>query len=347
MTFDERYMRRALQLAALGAGHVSPNPMVGAVIVGPDGDIIGEGWHRQWGQGHAEVNAVASVRRPELLEESTMYVTLEPCSHWGKTPPCARLIIERGIPRVVVGATDPFPAVSGRGIAMLREAGVEVVSGVLAEESRRLNARFITAHTQHRPFVLLKWAQSADGYMDRRREPGQGAARLSSPLTSLLMHRLRSMMDGILVGSGTALADDPHLDARLWPGGRSPRPVLLDRRQRVPASARLMQRDPIVVNADMPMADMLHMLYEEYGLTSLMVEGGSRVLASFMNSGLWDAARVEVAPEIFGAEGTAPAPAPGREPMACRMVDSRNIFYYSNNPLVEKSSLLTYGEEER
>lgn len=340
MTFDVRYMRRALQLAALGAGHVSPNPMVGAVIVGPDGDIIGEGWHRQWGSAHAEVNAVASVRRPELLPESTMYVTLEPCSHWGKTPPCARLIIERRIPRVVVGAPDPFPAVSGRGIAMLREAGVEVAVGVLADESRSLNARFITAHTQHRPFVLLKWAQSADGFMDRSRGSGQAAARLSTPLTSVLMHRLRGMMDGLLVGSGTALADNPRLDARLWPGGRSPRPVLLNRRHRVPASARLMQRDPIVVDADMPLAEVLAMLYEEHGLTSLMVEGGSRVLASFVGSGLWDAARVEVAPERFGAEGTAPAPVLAKLPSASHIVDGRTLYYYCNNPL------LRYGKKD-
>ena len=197
---DEAYMRRALELAALGEAHASPNPMVGAVIVAPDGRIIGEGWHRRCGGPHAEVNAVASVANPDEL----------------RTPPCAKLIIDKQIPRVVVAASDPFPAVSGRGIAMLREAGVEVRTGVLAEESRRLNARFITAHTEQRPFVVLKWAQSADGSMARRREsPEAEAARLSSPLTRLLMHRLRSRCDAILAGSGTVLADNPVLDARL------------------------------------------------------------------------------------------------------------------------------------
>ena len=185
MTVDERYMRRALQLAARGMGNTSPNPMVGAMIVAPDGRIIGEGYHRRCGEGHAEVNAVASVTAADLplLPESTMYVTLEPCSHYGKTPPCARLIIDRGIRRVVVGAADPFPEVSGRGIAMLREAGVEVTEGVLADESRRLNCRFMTAHSQGRPWVTLKWAQSADRYIDSDRPDGR-PERFSTPLTS-------------------------------------------------------------------------------------------------------------------------------------------------------------------
>ncbi|MDE6369794.1 MAG: bifunctional diaminohydroxyphosphoribosylaminopyrimidine deaminase/5-amino-6-(5-phosphoribosylamino)uracil reductase RibD, partial [Muribaculaceae bacterium] len=161
MKVDERYMRRALELAAHGLGNVSPNPMVGAVIVAPDGKIIGEGYHRRYGEGHAEVNAVVSVANHESLRDATMYVTLEPCSHYGKTPPCAKLIIDQHIPRVVVGAGDPNEKVCGRGIAMLREAGVEVVTGVLAEESRRLNAAFMTAHSCHRPFVTLKWAQSS------------------------------------------------------------------------------------------------------------------------------------------------------------------------------------------
>lgn len=336
---DERYMRRALQLAALGAGHTSPNPMVGAVIVGPDGGIIGEGWHRRCGEGHAEVNAIASVRRHELLPHSTMYVTLEPCSHWGKTPPCASLIISRHIPRVVVGASDPFPAVNGRGIAMLREAGTEVVTGVLAQESLRLNARFIIAHTQQRPFVLLKWAQSADGFLDRSRQPGGAAARISTPLTSLLTHRLRAMCDAILAGSGTVLADDPRLDARLWAGGRAPHPVILDRRGRVPRDARIMQRDPVIVRSATDPAELLPVLYREHGITSLMVEGGSRVLASFVDSWLWDAARVEVSPQRFGADGTAPAPVLPVMPARTDIVDGNSILFYSQSPLVDVKNL--------
>jgi len=332
-------MRRALQLAALGRGHTSPNPMVGAVIVAPDGHIIGEGWHRRCGEGHAEVNAIASVADKSALRTATMYVTLEPCSHWGRTPPCAKLIIDCGIPRVAVGASDPFPAVSGRGIAMLREAGVEVHTGLLAEESRRLNARFITAHIQKRPFVVLKWARSTDGFLDRRRIPGEGAARLSSPLTSLLMHRLRAQCDGILVGSGTALADNPRLDARLWPGGKAPRPVLLDRRGRVPATARMLRPDAIIVSDTTVPSELLRRLYSEHGITSLLVEGGSAVLHSFVDAGLWDVARVETAPVIFGADGIAPAPVLKCKAAYVNHVDTHTIEFYSQNPLADVKNL--------
>lgn len=308
MTVDERYMRRALQLAARGMGNTSPNPMVGAVIVAPDGRIIGEGYHRRCGEGHAEVNAVASVTAADLplLPESTMYVTLEPCSHYGKTPPCARLIIDRGIRRVVVGAADPFPEVSGRGIAMLREAGVEVTEGVLADESRRLNRRFMTAHSQGRPWVTLKWAQSADRYIDSDRPDGR-PERFSTPLTSMLTHRLRSLHDAILAGSGTVLADRPRLDTRLWPAGRTPQPVILDRRRRLGPADISTTATPLVLTGCADVADVLGELYRR-GITSVLVEGGREVLQSFIDSGLWDAARVETSPEALGARGAVSAP---------------------------------------
>ena len=304
MTVDPRYMRRALELAAHGQGNTSPNPMVGAVIVDAAGRIIGEGYHRRCGEGHAEVNAVASVRDRAALKNATMYVTLEPCSHYGKTPPCARLIIDSGIPRVVVAAGDPFKAVAGRGIAMLRQAGVEVVEGVMAEESRRLNRRFMTAHEHGRPFITLKWAQSADGFMDCDRADGR-PARFSTPLTSALVHRLRSLHDAILVGSGTALADNPRLDCRLWPG-RSPRPVVLDRRGRVDTSA-LRMSDPIIIKDYDNLSDAMHRLYAQ-GITSVLVEGGAEVLRSFIDAGLWDAARIEIAPARLGEHGRTAAP---------------------------------------
>ena len=307
---DEAYMRRALELAALGEAHASPNPMVGAVIVAPDGRIIGEGWHRRCGGPHAEVNAVASVANPDELRTATMYVTLEPCSHWGRTPPCAKLIIDKQIPRVVVAASDPFPAVSGRGIAMLREAGVEVRTGVLAEESRRLNARFITAHTEQRPFVVLKWAQSADGFMDRRRESPEAEA-----------------------------ARHPLPDARLWPGGDAPRPVVLDRRGRVPADARIHARNPLVLTGDTSPRAVLHTLYAEHGITSLLVEGGPAVLRSFIDAGAWDVARVEVAPERFGADGVAPAPCIPAVPARVDNIDGRRIYFYSKNTQVDVKNL--------
>ena len=219
---DEKYMRRALELARHGELDASPNPMVGAVIVAPDGRIIGEGWHRRHGEGHAEVNAVASVADPSMLRDATMYVTLEPCSHYGKTPPCASLIIEKGIPRVVVGCLDPFEKVSGRGVNMLREAGVEVVTGCMEAECVALNRKFMTAHRLRRPYITLKWAESADGYID---------GHISTPVTSMLVHKLRATHDAILVGSGTVLADRPRLDTRYFVG-RSPLRVILDRRGR-------------------------------------------------------------------------------------------------------------------
>lgn len=331
MRLDERYMRRALELARHGEGNTSPNPMVGAVIVDDDGRIIGEGYHRRCGEGHAEVNAVASVREREALCRSTMYVTLEPCSHYGKTPPCAKLIIDSGIPRVVVGAGDPFREVAGRGVAMLRRAGVEVVTGMLADECRRLNVRFMTAHEQRRPFVTLKWAQSADGFMDCRRDAGEGAARFSTPLTLRLMHRLRSLHDAILVGSGTVVADNPRLDARLWPGGRSPRPVVLDARGRVSAGAAVMSRDPIVVRRETGVAELLRSLYVDEGVTSLLVEGGADTLRRFIGSGLWDVARVETAPFALVETGAVEAPVIGPEALSSSEIVDGNVIRVFEN----------------
>ena len=334
MIIDERYMRRALQLAANGLGHVSPNPMVGAVIVATDGKIIGEGYHRRYGEAHAEVNAVASVADKSMLDDSTMYVTLEPCSHYGKTPPCAELIIERCIPRVVVGAVDPNEKVSGRGIAMLRDAGIEVVTGVMADECCRINAAFMTAHLFHRPFVTLKWAQSADRWLDIKRTPGQPAAAISSPLGRLAVHRLRSLHDAILVGSGTVLADNPLLDTRLW-GGRAPRPVILDRRRRVSTDFRITARNPIVIEHHDGVADILSRLYA-LGITSLLVEGGAEVLNSFIDSGLWDLARIETSSVCFGSQGAVEAPVISGVPFRFFTIGSSTVNLLSNNPLIAR-----------
>ncbi len=305
---DERFMRRAIQLAAQGRGHTSPNPMVGAVIV-CRGRIIGEGFHRRCGQGHAEVNAIASVRAEDrsLLSDSTIYVSLEPCSHYGKTPPCARLLIERGLRRVVVGTLDPFEKVSGRGVAMLREAGIKITVGVLERECRRLNERFITAHTLGRPWIQLKWAQSADGFLATE----SGRCQFSSPLTTVLMHRERAQADAILVGAGTATVDNPSLTTRHWPG-TSPLRVLLDRRLSAASGSRLLSDGlpTVVYNAlkdgtegcvtyvrtDCDDLDaILRDLYRR-GVTSLMVEGGPTVLRQFLDADLWDERRVETSP---------------------------------------------------
>lgn len=277
---DERYMRRALELARHGELDASPNPMVGAVIVAPDGRIIGEGWHRRIGEGHAEVNAVASVADQSMLRDATMYVTLEPCSHYGKTPPCASLIIEKGIPRVVVGCLDPFEKVSGRGVNKLRKAGIEVVTGCLEAECEALNRKFMTAHRLSRPYVTLKWAESADGYID---------GRISTPVTSMLVHKLRATHDAIIVGSGTVLADHPRLDTRHF-AGRSPLRVILDHNGYT--GDKMCYGDTLVYNSHEPLGYMLFCLYKR-GVTSVLVEGGARVHQSFIDAGLWDAIRIE------------------------------------------------------
>lgn len=315
-------MRRALQLARQGAGHTSSNPMVGAVIVSPNGKIIGEGWHRKCGQGHAEVNAVASVNDPSLLKDSTIYVTLEPCSHYGKTPPCAKLIIERGIPRVVVGALDPFVKVSGRGVAMLREAGVEVVVGVLEEECRILNCRFMTAHTTGRPWVQLKWAQTADGFIALPPEAGENPLHMSTPVTMRLMHRQRALCDAIVVGAATARIDDPSLTTRYWPG-KSPLRVVLSRQLSIPDNLKLLndsmptiiynsiknETSGVVEYVKMDTSDPQMWLTDLYrrGITSVMVEGGTDVLQQMIDAGAWDEARIEVSPRRVGQGTEAPS----------------------------------------
>lgn len=318
---DTLFMQRALRLAARGLGNVSPNPMVGAVIV-HKGRILGEGYHRCYGGGHAEVNAFAAVAPEEehLLHESTMYVSLEPCSHFGKTPPCSDLILRKGIPAVVIAAIDPFEKVSGRGVARLREHGVNVRVGLLEAESRSLNARFITARQRKRPFVMLKWAQSTDGFMDYERCDGVDCAfRFSTALGTAMVHRLRSLHDAIAVGSGTVIADKPRLDVRAW-HGKSPRKFVFDRRGRLGEPT-----DSI--------PQCLDRLYEE-GVTSLLVEGGATLLQSFIDEGLWDVARVETASVATSRNGIAPAPELGRQPFRVQTVGKNQIFYYSNNPLV-------------
>lgn len=286
-------MSRALGLASNGELHASPNPMVGAVIVAPDGRIIGEGWHRRCGEGHAEVNAVASVSEADrpLIRQSTMFVTLEPCSHYGKTPPCAKLILDTGIPRVEVATVDPFARVSGRGIAMLREGGVDVSVGLLGDEARRLNSRFFGAHTRRRPWVTLKWAQSADGFIDGRDSESDSPATISTPLTRAAVHRERALNQAILVGSGTVIADSPSLTVRDY-AGDSPRRFVLDRR------ARLSERPGLTILSDPTPEAALSRLYNDFGIISVLIEGGGTMLNSFIATNLWDEARIEVNPSL-------------------------------------------------
>lgn len=316
-------MARCIELAKGGRGYTSPNPMVGAVVV-REGRIIGEGFHRKCGEAHAEVNAIASVRDEALLRDATLYVSLEPCSHYGKTPPCAELIIRKGIPRVVVGCLDPFPAVAGRGVRMLREAGVEVVTGVMEAEARRLNKAFMTLQLKGRPYIILKWARSADGFIDRSRtDASVPPVVLSTAATSREVHRLRSEVAAIMVGTRTALLDNPSLNVRHW-YGRSPVRVVLDRRLEIPASYHLLDGSTptlVFTEREAPERDGVEYIRIDFGssvpgqvlrelaarkIDSLLVEGGARLLRSFLDEGLWDEARVETSPVLLGEGVEAP-----------------------------------------
>ena len=326
-------MSRALQLAANGRGHVSPNPMVGAVVVAPDGRIIGEGWHRRFGGPHAEVNAVNSILPEDecLIHDSTIYVTLEPCSHYGKTPPCAKLLIDKGFKRVVVGAGDPNPKVSGRGIAMIREAGIQVDEHLMEAECWALNQKFMTAHTLHRPWITLKWAQSTDGYMDVNREASSAPWRFSNDLTSQLVHLRRANHDAIAVGANTVLADDPQLNVRHI-DGRDPRPVIFDRHGLLKGvRAKLFERnDLIYVDSAMPLTDVLTELYRNHNITSLLVEGGASLLSNFINENLWDEAFVEVAPECLASQGSVKAPVFCSVPADVEHCGKNQLLHFKN-----------------
>ena len=326
MTSEDRmYIARCLQLARSAAGSTSPNPMVGAVIV-CDGRIIGEGYHIRCGEPHAEVNAIRSVKDAELLSRSTIYVSLEPCSHYGKTPPCADLIISSRIPRVVIATTDNNAMVSGRGIERMRAAGIKVKVGLLEKEAYMLNRHFFTYHGKKRPFVTLKWAQSADGFIDVLRDGGTAQA-ISTTSSSMAVHRLRAMHDAILVGRRTALLDNPTLTVRSW-CGRSPLRLVLDRKGTLPAALRLFDdKQPTVVftesaidgkfgenvvqveldfSSDVVDSIMEYLYANKIG--SLLVEGGAQLLQSFIGKDMWDEIRVETNPSLCLGDGVqAPA----------------------------------------
>ncbi|MBS0011060.1 MAG: bifunctional diaminohydroxyphosphoribosylaminopyrimidine deaminase/5-amino-6-(5-phosphoribosylamino)uracil reductase RibD, partial [Bacteroidales bacterium] len=306
---DLKYMARAIELAALATGNTSPNPLVGAVLV-HKGKIIGEAYHTRAGETHAEVAAIDSVREKKLLREATMYVNLEPCTHYGRTPPCANRIIEDKIPRVVIAAADPSEKVGGRGIGKLREAGVEVITGIMEEESRELNKRFFTYHRKKRPYIILKWAQTADGYLDRLRLNDQrGPNWITGPEERMLVHKWRSQEDAILIGDKTACNDDPSLDVRLW-GGKSPHRFVLSKDADLPGGLKIFKGSPRVViftpavpknkaraeyvgvkSREKAIEELLAYMHG-HEIQSLIIEGGYDVLSQFIDAGLWDEARV-------------------------------------------------------
>ena len=300
-------MNRCLQLAAQSAGNVAPNPMVGAVLV-YENRIIGEGYHMKYGEAHAEVNCVNSVKESdrELIEYATMYVSLEPCAHYGKTPPCADLIIEHKIPEVVIACQDPFERVNGSGIEKLKKAGISVIVGVLEKEAIELNKRFYTFHLSKRPYIILKWAQSLD---QKIAALNFSAVKISNDITNKLVHKWRSEEAAIMVGFNTARFDDPSLTNRLW-DGQNPLRIVLDPQLELTSSLKLFSDGSatVVINRyregeegsiiyrkieeEAPLLPAAMAVLHHLNLTSVLIEGGAKLLQSFINEGVWDEARI-------------------------------------------------------
>jgi len=328
-TVHEKYMQRCLELASLGLGNTAPNPMVGSVIV-CDNKIIGEGYHKKNGEAHAEVDAINSVKDRSLLKKSTIYVSLEPCSHFGKTPPCAILIAELGIPNVIIGTIDTAAHVSGKGLKILRDAGCNVTIGVLENEARELNKRFFTFHEKKRPYIILKWAETNDGFIDKKRENDtQKPAWITNELSKKLVHKWRSEEQAILVGTNTVIADDPELTARCW-DGNSPLRVVLDRNLKLSTDQKVFNdKSETLIIADSYNKDrevrslksnigieyvdysndfhtqLLNVLYKR-NIQSVIVEGGEKVLNSFIKNNYWDEARIFYGRMNFNAGVKAP-----------------------------------------
>jgi diaminohydroxyphosphoribosylaminopyrimidine deaminase/5-amino-6-(5-phosphoribosylamino)uracil reductase len=359
MNTHEAYMRRCIELARLGAGATAPNPMVGAVLVHED-RIIGEGYHQQYGKAHAEPNCLASVKGEDrhLIASSTLYVSLEPCVHFGKTPPCADLIIENKIRKIIIGCRDPFSEVNGKGIEKLKAAGMEVQAGVLETECRELNRRFFTFHTLHRPYVILKWAATLDSIIGHS---SNSRLLISNAHSNRMVHKWRSEEMSVLVGTNTALHDDPELTTRLWPG-KNPARVVIDKELRLPQSARLFHSGaPVIIfnlhrhtlpagisigdlknsgviyyqvrNERGMIGQILHALHQ-LNIQSVLVEGGCQLLQSFIDEGIWDEARVITNEELTAGKGIA---APVLK--AHRLVNQQRLFsdvirQYKKEPLI-------------
>lgn len=339
----EKYMNRCLALAKKASGRVSPNPMVGAVLV-HEGIVIGEGYHERFGGGHAEVNCIASVtpQMQQYITRATLYVSLEPCAHFGKTPPCADLIVDRRIPHVVIGCSDPFPLVRGKGISKLRDAGVRVETGILEQECIDLNRRFFLFLAQRRPYVILKWAQTGDAKIGYH---GGNRLLISNELTNRLVHRWRNEEDAVMVGTNTAAYDDPLLTNRLWTG-RNPVRIVLDMELRLPPTLRIFdgnvrtivfnrkihaEKDNItfyqLTNSGSTIHQVLNGL-RAMNIQSVMIEGGSMLTQSFIDEGLWDEARVITNPAMILNEGVAAPLLTGHQPVHAEELGGDLIRYY-------------------
>jgi len=323
MNQHDKYMHRCLELAVRGLGKVAPNPMVGCVIVGDNG-ILGEGHHDTFGGAHAEVNAINSVENKAALSTATLYVNLEPCAHHGKTPPCTDAIIASGIKNVVIGCSDPNPLVKGKGIEKLKEAGVSVEVGPLERDCMEVNKRFFTFHERKRPFIILKWAQSSDGFIDKKRTKEEAPAKITQDEVQIMVHLWRSQEQAIMVGTHTIIMDNPNLTARKV-NGRSPTRIVLDKSLKIPADAHVFNKDaPTLIFTEQAapanngveymhiafdaklLQNMLTELYNR-NLQSVIVEGGEKLLKSFIEKDLWDEAKVFYSAKALGEGVSAPS----------------------------------------
>lgn len=346
MKMSEKYIKRCIELAQLGAGNVSPNPMVGCVIV-HNNQIIGEGFHEKYGLAHAEVNAVKSVKNQELLSESTLYVSLEPCAHYGLTPPCADLIVDKKIPRVVIGTVDSFAKVAGKGIERMRKAGISVQLGILEKECRELNKRFFTFHEKKRPYVILKWAETRDGFIDFDRTKSEFGepSWITGEKALVRVHEMRAVEDAILVGTNTALKDNPSLTVRHCQG-RNPVRLLLDNHLRLPNHLHLFDGTvkTIVFNSikeeengnvefvkirfDKNLVRHVLKTLHQKNIQSVIVEGGKQLIDSFFEANLWDEAFRFVGNKFF--KSGIDAPKISGNPFHSEQFDSDQLFIYHN-----------------
>ncbi|MES2812091.1 MAG: bifunctional diaminohydroxyphosphoribosylaminopyrimidine deaminase/5-amino-6-(5-phosphoribosylamino)uracil reductase RibD [Bacteroidota bacterium] len=333
MKLHEIYIKRCIQLAKNGLGTTYPNPLVGSVIV-HNGKIIGEGWHQKAGEAHAEVNAINSVKDKSLLKESTIYVSLEPCSHFGKTPPCSDLIIHHKIPNVVIGTIDPFAKVAGNGIKKLKDAGRNVTVGVLENECNELNKRFFTFHQKKRPYIILKWAETADGFIAPTSRDKNEPVWITNIYSRQLVHKWRSEEQAILVGTQTVLDDNPKLTVREWTGNNPVR-IVLDKNNKIPkenlifdSSARTILVSETDINYNESIAKQLVDLLFANEIQSVIIEGGSKTLQTFIDENLWDEAKVFKGNTIFSSGTNAPVIT--EKIIAQKKVVNDQLVIYSN-----------------
>lgn len=340
---EEFFMQRALELAQLGRGMVSPNPMVGCVIV-HEGKIISEGWHQKYGESHAEVNAVNNLHDKSILQKSTVYVNLEPCSHFGKTPPCADMLIREKVKKVVIANLDSNPLVAGEGVKKLRAAGIEVVTGVLQQEGAELNKRFFTFMEKKRPYIILKWAETLDGFIARENFDSKW---ISNDLSRQLVHKWRAEEDAILVGKGTAQHDNPQLNVRDWTG-RNPVRIVVDKSLQLDQSLNLFDgSQPTIcynilkqesqknisfvrLSEQNFLEELISNLHHQK-IQSVIIEGGAQTLQSFIDEGLWDEARIFTSNKSFQKGITAPKLQGVLKSQHEIQTDTLRIFYPEKN----------------